>query len=57
MTQDGVRTPRFHEPRCAECFKNGGESTAFNRGADALAESARVPKDVVRNVIDVRYRT
>jgi len=44
-------------PRCAECFKHGGESHAFN---DVLARVQNLPgaaKDVVRKVIDVRYRT
>ena len=43
-------------PRCAECFKHGGESSAFN---DVLARVQHLPgvaKDVVRKVIDVRYR-
>ena len=43
-------------PRCAECFKHGGESRAFN---DVLAGVQNLPsaaKDVVRKVIDVRYR-
>jgi MoaA/NifB/PqqE/SkfB family radical SAM enzyme len=44
-------------PRCAECFKWGGESHAFN---DVLAKVQNLPgaaKDVVRKVIDVRYRS
>ena len=44
-------------PRCAECFKHGGESHAFN---DVLAQVQNLPgaaKDVVRKVIDVRYRS
>src|SRR5437764_1183387 len=44
-------------PRCAECFKHGGESNAFN---DVLTRVQNLPgaaKDVVRKVIDVRYRT
>ena len=43
-------------PRCGECFKHGGESHAFN---DVLAGVQNLPdaaKDVVRKVIDVRYR-
>jgi MoaA/NifB/PqqE/SkfB family radical SAM enzyme len=43
-------------PRCAECFKHGGESHAFN---DVLSRVQNLPglaKDVVRKVIDVRYR-
>ncbi|GAC1431872.1 MAG: hypothetical protein NVSMB68_04290 [Thermoanaerobaculia bacterium] len=44
-------------PRCAECFKHGGESQAFN---DVLTRVQNLPgaaKDVVRKVIDVRYRS
>jgi len=44
-------------PRCAECFKHGGESHAFN---DVLTKVQNLPgaaKDVVRKVIDVRYRS
>jgi hypothetical protein len=43
-------------PRCGECFKHGGESHAFN---DVLTRVQNLPgaaKDVVRKVIDVRYR-
>ena len=43
-------------PRCAECFKHGGESSAWTgvlSGVQALPEAA---KDVVRKVLDVRYR-
>jgi MoaA/NifB/PqqE/SkfB family radical SAM enzyme len=43
-------------PRCAECFKWGGASTALNtvmQGVQMLPEGA---KDVVRKVLDVRYR-
>ncbi|HUP47308.1 MAG TPA: radical SAM protein [Thermoanaerobaculia bacterium] len=43
-------------PRCAECFKHGGESPVFNSvlaGVQALPDAA---KDVVRKVLDVRYR-
>jgi MoaA/NifB/PqqE/SkfB family radical SAM enzyme len=42
-------------PRCGECFKHGGESHAF----DALTAVQALPgaaKDLVRKVIDVRYR-
>ncbi|HSP35518.1 MAG TPA: SPASM domain-containing protein [Thermoanaerobaculia bacterium] len=44
-------------PRCAECFRHGGESHAFN---DVLTKVQNLPgaaKDVVRKVIDVRYRS
>ena len=43
-------------PRCAECFKHGGESATWTgvlSGVQALPEAA---KDVVRKVLDVRYR-
>ncbi len=44
-------------PRCGECFKHGGESQAFN---DVLTKVQNLPnagKDVVRKIIDVRYRS
>jgi hypothetical protein len=44
-------------PRCGECFKHGGESVAFN---DVLARVQTLPgvaKDMVRKVIDARYRS
>ena len=44
-------------PRCGECFKHGGESVAYN---DVLARMQSLPgvaKDVVRKVIDARYRS
>lgn len=43
-------------PRCAECFKHGGESHTFN---DVLTRVQNLPgaaKDAVRKVIDLRYR-
>ena len=43
-------------PRCGECFKHGGESQTFN---DMLTKVQNLPgaaKDLVRKVIDVRYR-
>jgi hypothetical protein len=43
-------------PRCAECFRHGGEASAFNT---VLAKVQNLPdsaKDLVRKVIDVRYR-
>jgi len=44
-------------PRCAECFKHGGESNAFNEVLTRVQNLPGVAKDVVRKVIDVRYRT
>lgn len=44
-------------PRCAECFKHGGESHAFNDVLTRVQSLPGVAKDVVRKVIDVRYRT
>jgi MoaA/NifB/PqqE/SkfB family radical SAM enzyme len=44
-------------PRCAECFKHGGESHAFNDVLTSVQNLPNVAKDVVRKVIDVRYRT
>lgn len=43
-------------PRCAECFKHGGESSAFNALLTKVQSLPGVAKDVVRKVIDVRYR-
>ena len=44
-------------PRCAECFKHGGESRAFNDVLTSVQNLPNAAKDVVRKVIDVRYRT
>jgi radical SAM protein with 4Fe4S-binding SPASM domain len=44
-------------PRCAECFKHGGESHTFNDVLTKVQNLPGVAKDVVRKVIDVRYRT
>jgi MoaA/NifB/PqqE/SkfB family radical SAM enzyme len=43
-------------PRCGECFKHGGESHAFNDVLMRVQNLPGVAKDVVRKVIDVRYR-
>ena len=43
-------------PRCAECFKHGGESHAFNDVLTRVQNLPGVAKDMVRKVIDVRYR-
>lgn len=44
-------------PRCGECFRHGGESHAFNDVLSRVQNLPGVAKDVVRKVIDVRYRT
>ena len=44
-------------PRCGECFKHGGESHTFNDVLSRVQNLPGVAKDVVRKVIDVRYRT
>jgi MoaA/NifB/PqqE/SkfB family radical SAM enzyme len=44
-------------PRCAECFKHGGESHTFNDLLTGVQNLPGVAKDVVRKVIDVRYRS
>jgi MoaA/NifB/PqqE/SkfB family radical SAM enzyme len=44
-------------PRCAECFKHGGESHAFNDMLTKVQGLPNAAKDVVRKVIDVRYRS
>jgi MoaA/NifB/PqqE/SkfB family radical SAM enzyme len=64
-----IDSPRFAEmqsmfdrrdftqlPRCAECFKHGGESHAFEDVIKSVQNLPGVAKDVVRKVIDVRYR-
>ena len=43
-------------PRCAECFKHGGESSAFNSILSTVQNLPDGAKDLVRKVIDVRYR-
>jgi MoaA/NifB/PqqE/SkfB family radical SAM enzyme len=43
-------------PRCGECFKHGGESHAFNDVLTRVQNLPSLAKDVVRKVIDVRYR-
>jgi MoaA/NifB/PqqE/SkfB family radical SAM enzyme len=43
-------------PRCGECFKHGGESQTFNDVLSRVQNLPNVAKDVVRKVIDVRYR-
>ena len=43
-------------PRCAECFKHGGESHAFNDVLTGVQNLPAAAKDVVRKIIDVRYR-
>jgi len=58
LMQDAFKRRDFTNlPRCGECFKHGGESHAFN---DVLTRVQNLPgaaKDMVRKVIDVRYRT
>jgi MoaA/NifB/PqqE/SkfB family radical SAM enzyme len=44
-------------PRCAECFKHGGESQAFNSVLTAVQNMPDAAKTLVRKVLDVRYRT
>jgi MoaA/NifB/PqqE/SkfB family radical SAM enzyme len=43
-------------PRCGECFKHGGESHTFNDALTKVQNLPNVAKDVVRKVIDLRYR-
>ena len=43
-------------PRCGECFKYGGESHTFNDILTRVQNLPDVAKDVVRKVLDVRYR-
>ena len=43
-------------PRCGECFKHGGESHAFNDVLTGVQNLPGAAKDLVRKVLDVRYR-
>lgn len=43
-------------PRCGECFKHGGESQVFNDVLASVQNLSETGKDVVRKIIDVRYR-
>ena len=56
--QDAFERRDFSKlPRCGECFKHGGESHAFNDVLNRVQTLPGAAKDVVRKVIDVRYRT
>lgn len=44
-------------PRCAECFRHGGEASTFNAMLSGVQNLPGVAKDVVRRVLDVRYRS
>ncbi len=57
MQDDFARRDFTNLPRCAECFKHGGESHTFNDVLTRVQNLPGVAKDVVRKVIDVRYRT
>jgi MoaA/NifB/PqqE/SkfB family radical SAM enzyme len=55
--QDAFERRDFSQlPRCGECFKHGGESSAFNDVLTRVQNLPGVAKDVVRKVLDVRYR-
>jgi MoaA/NifB/PqqE/SkfB family radical SAM enzyme len=57
MMQDAFARRDFSQlPRCGECFKHGGESNAFNDVLTRVQNLPNAAKDVVRKVIDVRYR-
>ena len=43
-------------PRCAECFKHGGEAPVFNSIASTVQSLPEGAKDLVRKVIDLRYK-
>jgi MoaA/NifB/PqqE/SkfB family radical SAM enzyme len=43
-------------PRCGECFKHGGESQVVNEVIKGVQNLPGMAKDVVRKVLDVRYR-
>lgn len=44
-------------PRCAECFRHGGETSTFNAVLSGVQNLPGAAKDVVRRVLDVRYRS
>lgn len=44
-------------PRCGECFRHGGEASVFNSMLAGVQNLPGVAKDVVRKVLDVRYRS
>ena len=57
LMQDAFKRRDFTNlPRCGECFKHGGESHAFNDALTKVQNLPNVAKDVVRKVIDLRYR-
>ncbi len=57
LMQDAFNRRDFSSlPRCGECFKHGGESHAFNDALTKVQNLPNVAKDVVRKVIDLRYR-
>ncbi|HEX7151569.1 MAG TPA: radical SAM/SPASM domain-containing protein [Thermoanaerobaculia bacterium] len=43
-------------PRCGECFKHGGESHTFNDMLSGVQNLPGAAKDVVRKILDIRYR-
>ena len=43
-------------PRCTECFKHGGEAPAYNSLLSTVQSLPEGAKDLVRKVIDLRYR-
>ena len=44
-------------PRCAECFKHGGESKVMTGLFAGVQKMPEVAKDLVRKVVDLRYRS
>jgi hypothetical protein len=43
-------------PRCAECFKHAGEATALTSAIAKVQSFPGAAKDLVRKVLDVRYK-
>jgi hypothetical protein len=43
-------------PRCAECFKHGGDSSVLGSIMSGVQKLPDGAKDVVRKVIDLRYK-
>jgi MoaA/NifB/PqqE/SkfB family radical SAM enzyme len=58
MMQKAFDTRDFETlPRCGECFRHGGEAGVFNSMLAGVQNLPGVAKDVVRKVLDVRYRS
>jgi MoaA/NifB/PqqE/SkfB family radical SAM enzyme len=58
LMQEAFQRRDFSQlPRCGECFRHGGESQAVEGMWARVQSLPDVAKDVVRKVIDLRYRS